>query len=285
MDPAQVQQLVHGSPSLFATQYCAIAGLVALLWDHLLTLNPEIQLIWKGKFDATKVIFLFNRYFVEGTLIYAVYVLCVLRQPLDDEKCKVYMLYVTTSSVVAMALENFTLSLRIQAIWDHRRHITYILIGGFLVTHAVTCVFAGYVIKDLSDQVFYEGLVAKTCIITERPVKLLGVWAGMVSYDVFVCFLVTLNALNRPYRQNKDIVSSLHTDGLKFYLALAAVRLINLLLSIFTGAAQTFLIVFLVWSMISITLSRLLLRIEAYKIGGTAVHIWRGDIFELAQYE
>ncbi|KIJ67311.1 hypothetical protein HYDPIDRAFT_84324 [Hydnomerulius pinastri MD-312] len=40
-----------------------------LLWDHLLTLKDEVQLIWKAKLSTPKVLFLFNRYIVPIALI------------------------------------------------------------------------------------------------------------------------------------------------------------------------------------------------------------------------
>lgn len=96
MDAATLSQLnllLANAPSLFASRYLAsksivllillfrflpilfstVAAAVITLWDHLLTLTAEIELIWRGKFDFFKVIFIINRYFVEGTLIYVVY--------------------------------------------------------------------------------------------------------------------------------------------------------------------------------------------------------------------
>lgn len=89
--------------------------------------------------------------------------------------------------------------MRIQAIWDHRKHITYAVIGAFLLTYSVTVVFAGFVIRDLHgrfgpalphfkpfpehffiEHVVYEPLVAKTCIVLKKPSTIPGVWAGMV---------------------------------------------------------------------------------------------------------
>lgn len=92
---AQVHLLITEAPSLYATRYFAskliilpslsrfllialptVAATVLTLWDHVLTLIAEIELIWRGKFDFFKVIFVLNRYFVEGTLIYVVYSTC-----------------------------------------------------------------------------------------------------------------------------------------------------------------------------------------------------------------
>jgi hypothetical protein len=281
----ELSELIGSANYLFSSRYFAIAGLVAVLYDHILTAPAEIELIWRGKPDLTKVIYFFNRYFVTATLTYAVYVLCVLRPALTDNMCKTYVLYVTTASIVAMAVANFTITMRIQAIWDHRKHITYAVIGAFLLTYSVTVVFAGFVIRDLHEHVVYEPLVAKTCIVLKKPSTIPGVWAGMVGFDIFVFVLVLLNSVNRPYRQNTDVISALHKDGLMFFLALLGIRLINLVLSIVTGAVGTFLIVFFVWAMVSITLSRLLLRIETLRLGGQSVHVWKGDVFELTEYE
>jgi len=282
---AEIEALLSGAPSLSATRYFAIAGLVAVLWEHLLTLPQELSLIWKGPIDMTKVIFFFNRYYVQGTLTYAVYVLCDLRPAMTDQQCRTYILFVTISSIVLMAMANLTITLRLQTLWDHRKHISIILVGGFLVTYSATVTFAGFVVRDLYHSVSYEPFIARTCIISSKPKFLPAVWAGMVAFDIFVFGLLLLNALNRPYRQNADVVSELHKDGLKFFLALLVIRLVNFVLGLTAGPAQTFLIVFFVWAMVSITLSRLLLRIESYKTAGQSVRVWKGDMFELARYD
>jgi len=50
-----------------------VTGCVVLLWDHLLTLGNEIKYVWGLSMGVSKGIFLFNRYFVEGALLYNVY--------------------------------------------------------------------------------------------------------------------------------------------------------------------------------------------------------------------
>lgn len=52
------------------------AGLVCALWDHAITLDDEIELVWKKKWDVTKFAFFFYRYGAEGSLIYVNYSTC-----------------------------------------------------------------------------------------------------------------------------------------------------------------------------------------------------------------
>ncbi|EEB89744.1 hypothetical protein MPER_12126, partial [Moniliophthora perniciosa FA553] len=40
------------------------AGVVILLYDHLLTFDDEVELIWKGEWRFPKLMFLFIRYIV-----------------------------------------------------------------------------------------------------------------------------------------------------------------------------------------------------------------------------
>lgn len=42
-----------------------------------------------------------------------------------------------------------------------------------------------------------------------------------VAFDVFVFGLVLMNALNRPYRETSEVVSSLNKDGIIFFTVCA----------------------------------------------------------------
>jgi hypothetical protein len=50
-----------------------VAGLVVLLYDHLLTLPKEVELIWKAPASAPKYAFLLNRYIVPSILLAVAY--------------------------------------------------------------------------------------------------------------------------------------------------------------------------------------------------------------------
>jgi len=52
-----------------ASRYVSAAGLVVLLYDHLLTFDQELQLIWRAKTTLPKLLFLFNRYTVPIAMI------------------------------------------------------------------------------------------------------------------------------------------------------------------------------------------------------------------------
>ncbi|KAG1772077.1 hypothetical protein EDD22DRAFT_478595 [Suillus occidentalis] len=51
----------------------ATVGLVVLLWDHLLTVHDEVELVWRAQLSFPKLLFLFNRYVVPTCLIILTY--------------------------------------------------------------------------------------------------------------------------------------------------------------------------------------------------------------------
>jgi len=206
------------------------------------------------------------------------------REVPSTQFCQTYILFLTISSMMSMAFANLTLALRINSLWDQRAHINRIVIGVFIVTYSVTVASTILVSIKLRDQIYYDALVTKACIIPGKPKFWPGTWAGMVAFDVFVVSLLVLNALNKPYQHSSDIISELHQDGLKFFLALLALRFISLVFSVATGPAKAFLTVAFVWAMVSITLSRLLLRIRAIGARGQGVQVWIGNGFELTRY-
>jgi hypothetical protein len=53
--------------------FALVAGLVVLLYDHLLTLPKEVSLIWKAPASAPKYAFLLNRYIVPSILLAVAY--------------------------------------------------------------------------------------------------------------------------------------------------------------------------------------------------------------------
>ncbi|KAG8698239.1 hypothetical protein FRC09_007338 [Ceratobasidium sp. 395] len=67
---------------LVASRYAShltFAGFVVLLYDHLLTLGDEIELIWSRPGNIVSIIFLVNRYMTPLVLVVDVYALMLMR--------------------------------------------------------------------------------------------------------------------------------------------------------------------------------------------------------------
>jgi hypothetical protein len=58
---------------VMATKYLSAAGLVILMYDHILSFPREVRLIWPLPWEYPKIAFIYNRYCVTGYLIYVAY--------------------------------------------------------------------------------------------------------------------------------------------------------------------------------------------------------------------
>ncbi|TFK45971.1 hypothetical protein OE88DRAFT_1059265 [Heliocybe sulcata] len=59
-------------PGVVGTRYVTAAGLAVLLWDHVLTLDSELALIWRRELTFLRVAFIGLRYGVLASLLLAV---------------------------------------------------------------------------------------------------------------------------------------------------------------------------------------------------------------------
>ena len=63
----------HRTFGFLTAALVSVIGCVLLLWDHLLTFQDEVKYIWKLPVEFHKLVFLFNRYFVAGSMCFSVY--------------------------------------------------------------------------------------------------------------------------------------------------------------------------------------------------------------------
>lgn len=59
--------------TLYHSKFLPVSALTLALWEHLLTFDREVSLIWFRPWGLTKIIYCFNRYAVNAALLYAAY--------------------------------------------------------------------------------------------------------------------------------------------------------------------------------------------------------------------
>lgn len=58
---------------LFSSIFFPAAALVIAIYDHWLTFDQEVSLIWTQGLSISKVVFMVNRYCAEGVLLFVAY--------------------------------------------------------------------------------------------------------------------------------------------------------------------------------------------------------------------
>ncbi|KAF8993418.1 hypothetical protein BDQ17DRAFT_1546046 [Cyathus striatus] len=259
--------------SLLASRYLTGGALAVLLWDHLTTLDREVQLIWNSRGRSRwmlKGAFAFNRYVNEGFLLFIAYVSSGIQTPSLDLYASVhqellsYFMFVAFCGTIAAEISQFVFVLRVYALTDQRRSIFYWLTGGFVIAVSFSQVFAVLTMVKLKDEFLFVIPGFNACIAFQKPKYLVAVLAPMCAFDIFIIILTIYNALDRPHRNNAELINNLFKDGAKFFLANTAIHLVDLFTAIFCTPDKILLLLFTFWALGSVLISRLHFKMEKF---------------------
>ncbi|EPQ58606.1 hypothetical protein GLOTRDRAFT_25766, partial [Gloeophyllum trabeum ATCC 11539] len=116
-----------------------------------------------------------------------------------------------------LSLSQVIILMRVYTLWDYRKHVLRILMVGFMITYMTSLAFG---IKTAVDVVgaFRTNVFYHTCIVMHRPRFLPAIWASQAVFDLHVFLATVLNAAERPFRVQSELVSSLYRDGLYYFI-------------------------------------------------------------------
>ncbi|KDQ25298.1 hypothetical protein PLEOSDRAFT_169364 [Pleurotus ostreatus PC15] len=112
------------------TDFVGFASFAVLVWDHLISLEDEVQYVWKGKKGPIVYLFFLNRYFTPLAFIINLY--AYLSPSWTIERCERFIKYEGTTVAFAVEVVGLMMSLRIRALYPHQPFIAYFL--WFLLT-------------------------------------------------------------------------------------------------------------------------------------------------------
>ncbi|KAK0491617.1 hypothetical protein IW261DRAFT_1438635 [Armillaria novae-zelandiae] len=194
---------------------------VLILWDHCLTLDEEVAVIW-GSFNGkipTKLVYIVNRYFTEVVMLYTAYVLTGLGGTRTNKECTcVFWLFLISSTVVA-SISQFFIMMRVYRLWDHKpivRRILPVLFVACLIGTFVSAVLASLAFLRTRIEVTAPNILV--CATTEVPKTIPSAIGILLLFNLLVILVSIYNALENPRRYEGEIFNSLRRDGSRVYL-------------------------------------------------------------------
>jgi len=245
----------------FATTYLTGAGLVALLYDHLLTFDDEVRYIWQAPSTPPKFFFLFVRYMVPMTLLTHTHYLSGLsRVQLSDTFCRTWLSIALVIGSLSIAISNFLILLRLWILWNrNRRYMVWTLLC-FVITQCAVIACTTITIVDLMGSLRYNSAF-RLCVITHRG-SIAVYWAPGMFFELVVFATTCYNVLSRPRTHLSPMIKSLYRDGFNYFIILFGLRVANLALTIAAPLSLIYLGVFVIWCATTITLSRFIFKVR-----------------------
>ncbi|KAF7368343.1 hypothetical protein MVEN_00155800 [Mycena venus] len=180
------------------TGYLAVAALCVLIYDHIVCLPEEVELMWKSRWGVAKIIYLWNRYF--SLVVVSLNTSVILRNisssnayvslnP-DSRKGDSWLQVQGSSSTVLIATVDFVLALRVWILYGRPRWMAWFF--AFLATLEVVVMIIVdvYAFRQMRDYV-HLGTIIKGCYAYNVP-RFLTLYAAAPLIVTFIMFAMTL---------------------------------------------------------------------------------------------
>ncbi|KAJ7163108.1 hypothetical protein C8R46DRAFT_1221905 [Mycena filopes] len=224
------------------TNFVGFASFTVLVWDHAITFDDEVELIWKGKKGPIIYLFIFNRYFtplgfmvnlfaylsptwtVERFVLYSPH----LHGPpqLTVPRCTQFVKYEGVTVALAVEVVGLMMLLRINALYPTRKWIAGLL--GVLL--AVETGINIWLITRGEPVLHNRASGVHACSMVFDPVissaASASAWYPLV-YDSIV-FALTVNRTLPAIRKKEagSIIKKLLEDGLLYYGVIFAITFV-----------------------------------------------------------
>lgn len=142
----ELEELLALLDGVQKTRYLALASAVLLGYDYFLTLSQEIQYFWTGPWSASRVLFLFNRYFSQFVMMWSLLLLFVPQ--LTAEFCSKAIPAVFIMGYIGIAVVQAIIVLRIWYMFSNRPIARSFILAFFLATLITTIVLFKTIYAD-----------------------------------------------------------------------------------------------------------------------------------------
>ncbi|KAF9556699.1 hypothetical protein CPC08DRAFT_820322 [Agrocybe pediades] len=182
--------VVAGLAKLELDRYSRLAMAVVMCYDYALTIDREIDLIWRSKWSLPKVLFLLTRYYGLSIAVFGLYIL--FGDQSTDEVSLAYLRWSTFSAYSFSLLTQGVLQIRVYALYNsNKRILAFMLL--FFVTSTVVAGRAaiGEMVLFRPGNVKSIDLAGtRMCTNNGLPGPAYLLWVAYMAFESMLCVLV-----------------------------------------------------------------------------------------------
>ncbi|KAJ7206445.1 hypothetical protein C8J57DRAFT_1734428 [Mycena rebaudengoi] len=256
--------------ALYALQvinYSCAAGLVILLYDHLLTFGDEVRLIWSAKSSTTKFMFLATRYLVPSLMI-----LNAVGKYSNDRRAlffielnpgkalsglsDVHLSDDIFAGSITQAINSWLVLLRLWILWQRQRTFILCTLLLFIATELATIIGGWIGVAHILPGMFFEPTLHLCAFKGQFSIFFLRI-PGLVFQFVVLAALAW-----KALRHGQTSLSSIYRDGFVYFLFLFAFGVMSVIFCFVPPNFLAFTALFFIWCFTTITTCRMILNIR-----------------------
>lgn len=169
-----------------------VACTAAVLWDHVSTLDLEVELIWKKKWSLAQGLYFINRYVGDLMFIYATALMLWIPNEPFKLLCISFGKVQTWLSILSLGAMQGIMVHRIVSMYQQKRAILAVLLAAFLLELVAAIVIGVYSTRENGIPLFYDTVngTLRTCIPSIPP-WFWGLWMLLMVFD-FLIFVLAI---------------------------------------------------------------------------------------------
>ncbi|EMD36599.1 hypothetical protein CERSUDRAFT_84781 [Gelatoporia subvermispora B] len=198
------QEIVSALRIVSRIRYSELASSTIIVFDHLLTLDQEIELIWRSPWSLGKSLFLMTRYYTLVTVIFNNFAL--FSDELTTTVCLAWYRWQGWTGVVSFVLAELILQLRLYAMYSLNKKILIFMGTTFLICAAASATIMGLVlahIRALPNEIPGTAF----CVAIDIPRDFFAFWVPMLVSESILCGLALYRGLDN-YRRGGTLYQS-----------------------------------------------------------------------------
>ncbi|KAL1757983.1 hypothetical protein FB107DRAFT_247228 [Schizophyllum commune] len=206
---AIIETLVQRLWDLQATHCAHVASSTIIVFDHLITLDDEIQLIW-------------NRYFGLASVVVNLY--GSFTPSLTDSFCLNYFRW------------QVILLMRLYVLYLLNKRILIVMLVGFVISSGFAAAIMGLVMQRVTAVVVTLPGLKPMCVPGNVSSKFYTYWIPFLGFESLLCALAlyrgfqTYRMDNASYTSSRLLIRILIRDSVMYYLAVFATYFTNMLM-------------------------------------------------------
>ncbi|PPQ80074.1 hypothetical protein CVT25_001503 [Psilocybe cyanescens] len=217
-DLAPVLQLLRDAQ---ATSYVAVAALTVVVVDQLMTFPQEIDLMWRGKWSAAKVLYLWNRYFSLAILAFDAYFYVHEISSDNVQGAGATMIVLTVDVVLVM---------RVWVLYHQSKKVLAFLVP--LLLCEVVSMLTLSILTDLPLKAYahFPSLSGCYSLVVPRFLTFYSVPALATSSVMFVMTLLKCGYSLFSERGQMPVIKLFARDGIIWFITVLLITTVNIII-------------------------------------------------------
>ncbi|KAF8068044.1 hypothetical protein FPV67DRAFT_1669904 [Lyophyllum atratum] len=225
-----------------AIRYSQLASGTIILYDHLVTLDQEVELIWKCSWSWGKGLFIINRYYALVSVIVNTYGMAFQRfevgMQLSSPDLGLFSPDFSNTGwtgLIACMISEIILQMRLYAMYSLNKKVLALMGSCFIIATAASAAVMGTVLSEMTASAVPLSSSLVFCVPKNISPHFFAFWIPMLAFESLLCGLAlykgyeTFRSSGSHFRSGRHLVGILIRDSILYFLVMFATYLTNLL--------------------------------------------------------